>query len=171
VVVVRIVLMLLMAGVLAACSPSYNWREVPVGGGAVKAFFPDKPVTQERSLAFQGHNVVFSMTSATVGAGMFTVAYAPLPDELAANAPARLEFARSVMRSLYRNLGAQEPDPLPGFGDTFVIDGKSPKGPLRLKGRLWLTDKALVESLVTANPDVFPEGEAGEFLMGVAVGR
>lgn len=168
---VRILLICLMAAVLAGCSPSYNWREMPVAEGAVKAFFPDKPTTQERDLEFNGHRLVFSMTSASVGSGMFTVAYAPLPAAVAADAAVRKDFAQAVMRSLYRNLGAAEPDALPAFGESFVIDGKSSKGALRLKGKLWLTDHALIEGLVTAVPDEFPELEADEFLRGVAVAR
>src|SRR3546814_3786601 len=66
VVVIRIGLIMLLSGVLAACSPQYNWREIPVGQGAAKAFFPDKPATQERTLKFSGHDIAFSMTSATV---------------------------------------------------------------------------------------------------------
>ncbi|WP_442595649.1 hypothetical protein ACSBPU_03545 [Parapusillimonas sp. JC17] len=168
---VRILLICLMTVVLAGCSPSYNWRETPVADGAVKAFFPDKPTTQERDLEFNGHRLVFSMTSASVGSGMFTVAYASLPAGVAEDAAARADFAQAVMRSLYRSLGATEPDPLPAFGEPFVIDGKSSKGALRLKGKVWLTEQALVEGLVTAVPDEFPEPEADEFLRGVAVAR
>lgn len=168
---VRILLIALVALVSAGCSPSYNWREMPVAGGAVKAVFPDRPATQERELQFHGHSLTFSMTSASVGAEMFTVAYASLPGSLAADAAAREAFGQAVLRSLYRNLGAAAPDPLPAFGETFVIEGKSPKGDLRLKGKVWLTDQALVEGLVTAGPDGFPEEEADEFLRGVAVPR
>ncbi|MBB5215771.1 hypothetical protein [Parapusillimonas granuli] len=167
----RIVLICLMAVLAAGCSPSYNWREMSVAGGAVRAIFPDKPATVERELEFQGRQVAFSMTSASVGGGMFTVAYAALPGSATADASARVAFAQAVMRSLYRNLGAAEPEPLPAFGETFVIEGKSSKGALRLKGRVWLTDQALVEGLVTAVPDDFPGPEADEFLKGVAVGR
>src|SRR3546814_10184592 len=42
VVVISIGLIMLLSGVLAACSHQYNWREIPVGQGAAKAFFPDK---------------------------------------------------------------------------------------------------------------------------------
>src|SRR5690606_27568851 len=139
---------------LAACSPDYNWRQVSVGDGVATAFFPDKPVTQERTLSFLGHDVVFSLTSATVGDALFAVAHAPLPEALRADASMRQAFAKAVIGSLYRNLGVQAPEPLPAFGTPFMIQGKGPQGPMQVQARVWLTDHTLIEGLVTAGQDV-----------------
>lgn len=168
---IRIGLIGLLSVFLAACSPDYNWRQVSVGDGVATAFFPDKPRTQERTLPFSGHDIVFSLTSATVDDALFTVAHAPLPEALRANQAARREFATAVVRSLYRNLGVQEPEPLPAFGELFVIEGQGPQGPVRLQARVWLTDRSLVEGLVTAARDAFPAAQADEFLQGLSVAQ
>src|SRR3546814_14108412 len=54
VVVIRIGLNMLMSGVLAAGSPQSNWREITVGLGAAKAFFPDTPPTNDQTQRFLG---------------------------------------------------------------------------------------------------------------------
>ncbi len=168
---IRVGSILLVLCFLAACSPDYNWRQVSVGDGAVSAFFPDKPVVQTRTLQFSGHDIEFGLTSAKVGDALFTVAYAPLPEAVRADQALRQELAAAVMRSLYRNMGAAEPDPLPPLGESFLLEGNAPQGALRLRATVWLTGGALVEGLVTAAPDVFPAPEADEFFRGLQVAR
>ncbi|HEY9573851.1 MAG TPA: hypothetical protein VIR76_12120 [Pusillimonas sp.] len=168
---IRIGLIMLLSGVLAACSPQYNWREIPVGQGAAKAFFPDKPATQERTLKFSGHDIAFSMTSATVDGALFTVAYAPLPQAMRADAASRKEFAAAVVGSLYRNLGQEPPATLSVEGELFTVTGKSPDGDVVLRARVWLTDTSLVEGIVTAEQTRFPGPQADEFLRGVELAR
>ncbi|HWK71262.1 hypothetical protein [Pollutimonas sp. M17] len=162
---------MLLSSLLAACSPQYNWRQLTVAGGAVTAFFPDKPVTQERSLPFSGHAIAFSMTSATVDGALFTVAYAALPEALRADEAVRKEFAAAVVGSLYRNLGQEPPQTIPVSGESFTIEGESPDGAITLQARAWLTGQGLVEGIVTAARDRFPEPQAAEFLHGVEPSR
>jgi len=169
--VIRIGLILCLAGMLAACSPDYNWRQVAVGDGAVQAIFPDKPQNYERSLNFSGHDVSFGLTSVNVQGASFTVAYAPLPETLRADAGASRQLADAVLRSLYHNLGAQEPAQLPELGKPFVIDGAGPKKPLRLRATVWLTNRALVEGLVMAEQESFPAEQADEFFRGIELAR
>lgn len=168
---IRIVLLVLLSAVLAACSPDYNWREVAVGDGAVAAYFPDKPVTQVRPLDFSGHEIPFGLTSASVNGVLFTVAHAPLPEALRNDKDLRQAFAREVMRSLYRNLGAAEPPDLPPFGEAFMVEGKSGDAAIRLNAKVWLTDTALIEGMVTAEQAAFPEEQAVEFFRGLRVAR
>ncbi|MCC2597279.1 hypothetical protein LKR43_13120 [Pusillimonas sp. MFBS29] len=160
-----------MSLVLAACSPDYNWRQVAVGDGAVMAFFPEKPVTQSRTLQFSGHDIEFALTSAKVGDVLFTVAHAPLPAAVRNDEALAQEFARAVMQSLYRNMGATESDPLPALGESFAINGKTPQGDMRLRATVWLSQGALVEGLVMATPDEFPEPQAEQFFQGLEVAR
>lgn len=168
---IRIGVIMLLSSLLVACSPQYNWRQLTVGDGAVTAFFPDKPVTQERSLKFSGHDITFSMTSVTVDDALFTVAYAALPDALRADEAGRKEFALAVVGSLYRNLGQEPPKALPAPGESFTVKGQSPSGAITLQARAWLTEQGLTEGIVTAARDRFPESQAAEFLHGVEPGR
>lgn len=161
----------MLSGLLLACTPSYNWREVSVADGAVKAFFPDKPLTQERPLSYSGHELRFSLTTATVDDVLFAVGYAPLPPALQ-NAPDKSrELASSVIGSLYQNMGAPPPAQLPELGVPFVIEGKSQKGPMRMRATVWLTSHALIEGIVMADLASFPQQEADEFLGGLQVAR
>lgn len=168
---IRGALIIMLATVLAGCSPDFNWREVSIRHGEVTAFFPDKPLAQERTIRYGSHDMLFTLTSATVNNTLFAVTYATLPTEIKNDATARSDLASAVIASLHRNLGADLPEPLPKLGEPFVINGHSPKGPVRLRARVWLTVDALVEGAVTADPALFPELQAKEFLQGVVLAR
>ena len=72
---------------IVACSPSYNWRELDVADGHVRAAFPDT-VKTETGTPVDTMTMPVTMASAKVGDGMFAVVSAPLPAEIAAS-PAR----------------------------------------------------------------------------------
>lgn len=167
----RIGFIVLLSGLLLACTPSYNWRQVVVANGAVTAVFPDKPRTQERPLDYSGHQLHFSLTTATVEGALFAVGYAPLPESLRSASGQSQEFASSVVASLYRNMGAADPVAPPKLGEPFVIEGKSQQGPMRMRAIVWLTSHALIEGIVTAEQATFPEHQADEFLRGLEVAR
>ena len=156
---------------LAGCSPDYNWRTVAVADGMVKAIFPDKPRTQERTLDFSGHKVQFTLTAATVDDAVFAVGYAALPETLRTDEAARNEMGRAVIRSFYQNLGLAVPENLPAFGTRFDLEGQSPKGPVKLQVKTWMLPHALVEGIVTAPATSFPEQQANEFFGGLGVGQ
>jgi len=164
-------LMIVLLGMLAGCSPEYNWRQVQVADGMVQAIFPDKPETAKRSLDFAGHAVEFSLTAATVNDAVFAVGYAPLPEALEKDEAARTRMGQTVMASFYQNLGVDIPDELPPFGEPFEITGKGTgKGAVRLRAMTWVLPHALVEGMVTARADAFPEQQAQEFLKALVVG-
>ena len=62
-----------LALLVAACSPSYNWREVDVADGHVRAAFPDRVMTDTRDLKLDTHTLSFTLASATVGEAVFAV--------------------------------------------------------------------------------------------------
>jgi hypothetical protein len=162
---------LLLAMLLAGCSPDYNWRQVQIANGAVAAFFPDRPSTEQRPLQYDGHELQFSLTSASVGEALFTIGYVALPEALGKDAHAREAFARAVVGSLYRNLGAEPPAALPPRGEAFVVQGSGPAEGMMLKAAVWLTDRAMVEGVVTAKSDEYPATYADEFLRGIVADR
>ncbi len=168
---IRFGLIVMLAGLLLGCTPSYNWREVTVAEGAVKAFFPDRPLAQQRPMNYSGHDLLFTLTTATVEEAVFAVGYAPLPEPLRSRPEQARELALSVIGSLYRNLGVAEPSELPEDGVPFVIDGVSPQGRVRMKAVIWLTQHALIEGIVTADQASFPEQQAEQFLQGLEVAR
>ena len=156
---------------LAGCSPDYNWREVSVADGVIRAIFPDRPVSDERAFNVAGQEITFTLTTARVGDALFAVGHAIFPAALREDESARQQIGRVAIESLYQNLGAPVPAELPRFGDSFAIEGQSPQGPLMLRAKTWLTPYVLVEGIVTAPPDSFPGREAAEFLDAMRVAR
>lgn len=87
----------LMAAALMAlaCSPVFNWREVPVGESLV-ALLPCKPDRAERSLPMGAATVPVDMAGCEAGGATFAVAQLPGGD--AAQAEARLAAWRQAAR-------------------------------------------------------------------------
>lgn len=164
-------LLILMMGLLLGCSPEYNWRQVAVAGGMVRAVFPDKPETAKRVLNFAGSDIEFSLTAATVKGAVFAVGYAPLPEALRGDEAARVNMGRTVIASFYQNLGLEAPSELPAFGESFDITGRDKgNGATHLRAMAWVLPHALVEGIVTARSDEFPDAQATEFLNALEVG-
>jgi hypothetical protein len=166
---VAVLMFSLGLGLLMGCSPEYNWREVAVSGGAVKAIFPDKPIIRTRKLDFAGQAVPFTFTMAEVDGTLFAIGYAPLPAGPGSGEPARAAMGRELVRSLYQNMHVPVPAALPGFGTRFTIQSASGGQAGKLQATIWLTPDALVEGIVTGDSKAFPLSQADEFLRSVVV--
>ncbi|MGJ7510328.1 hypothetical protein [Variovorax sp. GT1P44] len=59
-----------------ACSPTFNWREVPVGNGGVVALLPCKPDRATRELPLGTESVLVDMAGCKTGGATFAVAHA-----------------------------------------------------------------------------------------------
>ncbi|MBS0344358.1 MAG: hypothetical protein JSS56_27970 [Proteobacteria bacterium] len=69
----------------AACSPTFNWREVPVGGDAeLVALLPCKPDRAERDLRLGSQPVAVRMIGCEAGGATFAVAQAGASDAMQA---------------------------------------------------------------------------------------
>lgn len=158
-----------MSLLLSACSPDYNWRSITLGMGEITAFFPGKPLVQQRELDFAGQMLNFSLTSARVSDVVFAVGYAALPPTVREDPKLRTELAAAAIRSVYQNLGQVAPDPLPKLGETFQVNGQLAGDTVLTKAKVWLTDAALVEGLVSAAGQDFPEDQSNEFFRGLAL--
>ena len=92
---------LLAATTMAACSPKYNWRDYSSQDAPFRVMFPDKPATHTRSIDLDGLNVKMTMTAAQIDGTMFAVGSAEAPDA------AKAEAALAAMKTaLVRNIGA-----------------------------------------------------------------
>lgn len=165
----RTICLLVVSIMLAACSPDYNWRAATLGAGEVVAFFPQKPLTQQRNLDYQGQQIAFSLTTASVGRAVFAVGYAPLPESIRNDASLREGLFASTLGSLYGNLGAKPPTVLPAQGEHFEVRGKAANGEARLRATVWLTPDALVEGLVSADAADFPDAQADQFFQSLSL--
>jgi hypothetical protein len=61
---------------LAACSPTFNWREVPVGDDGLVALLPCKPDRASRRLPLGSDSVPVDMAGCKAGGATFAIAHA-----------------------------------------------------------------------------------------------
>ncbi len=79
---------------LAACGPTFNWRDVAIPSTALVALFPCKPDDAERTVAMAGEPQTLSMRSCKAGGVTFAVGHTRLKD--AAQAAAALSQWREA---------------------------------------------------------------------------
>lgn len=158
-----------LALLLAACSPSYNWREMDVAGGHARAAFPARVMADTRDLKLDTHTLRFTLESATVGESVFAVGSAPLPPEIAADPVARQALGVALMRSLYTNMQAPPPAEWPPYGQDIEVRGKAVGKPGWLQAKVWVTDTMLIEAVAAGTEESLPAERAREFLRSVVV--
>ncbi|OUM04195.1 hypothetical protein [Variovorax sp. JS1663] len=101
------------ASLLGACSPVFNWREVPIAGDGLVALLPCKPDRATRSLPLgAGASIAVDMTGCEAGGATFAVAHATAED--AAQAERWMAAWRAATRSqLAGRPAAEAPATLP----------------------------------------------------------
>ncbi|MES2760487.1 MAG: hypothetical protein V4693_24200 [Pseudomonadota bacterium] len=92
----------LAASLLAACSPSYNWRDYTSQEAPFRVMFPEKPDVHKRKIDINGLPVEMTMTAVDIDGTTFAVGSAEAPD--AAKAQAALDAMKTA---LVRNIGAK----------------------------------------------------------------
>lgn len=98
----RLVLTAAAAALLAACSPTFNWREVPIAGAGLVAMLPCKADHAKRALPLGAEFVQVDMSGCEAGGATFAVAHA------SANSPAQAEAWLQAWRAATRSqLGQQ----------------------------------------------------------------
>ena len=68
--------LLAATAVLVACSPTFNWREVPIGDAGVIALLPCKPERATRDLPLGSASIPVDMAGCKAGGATFAVAHA-----------------------------------------------------------------------------------------------
>ena len=69
-------LALAAVALLAACSPTFNWREVPVAESGLIALLPCKPDRASRALPLGAESVQVDMAGCEAGSATFAIAHA-----------------------------------------------------------------------------------------------
>jgi hypothetical protein len=106
--------LLAAAGLACGCTPTLNWRELPVGDSA-KASFPCRPQSDTRTLTLGGQPVQMQLKACEAGQVLWAVTSAQVAD--AAQAPAALVELR---RSLVANLAGSD-SPVPGTARVHIV--------------------------------------------------
>ena len=151
---------LLAAGLLAACSPKYNWRDYSSQDAPFRVMFPDKPATHTRAVDLDGMTVNMTMTAVQVDGTMYAVGSAEAPD--AAKAQAALGAMKTA---LVRNIGAtitRESAPAAGGAQHAAIDieaaGSQNGQPMKLVGHFESRNKRFYQVIVMGRDKaVLPE--------------
>jgi hypothetical protein len=71
---------------LAACSPTFNWREVPIADAGLVALLPCKPDRANRALPLGAESVQVDMAGCETGGATFAIAHASAGSPLQAEA-------------------------------------------------------------------------------------
>jgi hypothetical protein len=106
--------LLAAAGLTCACTPTLNWRELPVGDSA-KASFPCRPQSDTRTLTLEGRPVQMQLKACDAGQVLWAVTSAQVAD--AAQAPGALVELR---RSLVANLAGSD-SLVPGTSRVHIV--------------------------------------------------
>lgn len=83
--------------ILSACSPTFNWRDTPVGPDGLVALLPCKPDRAVREFSMGPDRVGVDMAGCEAGGATFAVAHVQAAD--AAQAEAWLQAWRAALRS------------------------------------------------------------------------
>lgn len=156
-----------LAAALAACAPTFNWRELPIESTGLKAMFPCKPELVSRTLSLAQAQRVMAMRSCATGGVTFAIAHAALPDP--AQVPSVLaDWRASTLAGLRADLASVRSEPpggLPVLPQMQVLQvgrsgGETP--PLHLTG-VWFAQGGNVFAAFVMAPAIPAEAaEAAE---------
>lgn len=148
---------------LVACSPQYNWRELTLADGHVRAAFPARVQSESRMVRLGDVATQFTMTVASVDEATFAVGHARMPAEVARDPDQRNKLARVLLGSAYRNLGAAVPADLDP-GAQVVVRGEGARQGTWSLVKVWATADGLVQATVMGRDDNLPMAIAQEFI-------
>lgn len=86
--------------VMAACSPTFNWRETSIAGTSLMALFPCKPEVDTREVSMGGSVVELHMAHCDAGAVTFAVGHARVAEPALASL-VMAQWRRATLASLH----------------------------------------------------------------------
>lgn len=149
---------------LAACNPTYNWRDYSSPEAPYRIMFPAKPATHTRSVDLNGMQVEMTMTAAEVEGVMFAVGTGVAPD------PAQAQAAVAAMKTaLVRNIGAQvERESTATVGVDAAVDidavGTANGQPMKLRGHFAAHGKRFYQVIVMGKANAVTPEHSDQFL-------
>ena len=150
-----------LAVLLAACYPTYNWREMPVADGLATLAFPGKVDTAERDIELAGIPLTFVLSGTEVKRTVFAIGYARLPQQTTA-----LE-RESVQRALVDSLAAgmnQTAPPEAYSGDVFRMQRTVGDRTVVTVARVLVHHDVAIRVVASGPPQELTEPIAHEFM-------
>lgn len=159
---------LCLAGALAACSPTFNWREVRMDAANLQALLPCKPDHGTRSVDLGGSPAAIHMQGCEADGNMFTLAWVDTGD--AARAPAVQAQWRAQTLATLRAAQVREEAFAVAGADTAVpaarvmLAGQQPDGHAIAVRVAWFArgSKVIQAMQLTSRPDDKAAAEAAE---------
>ncbi|WP_051293721.1 hypothetical protein [Pseudoduganella violaceinigra] len=152
---------LFTAGVLAACSPKFNWRDFHSADAPYTVMLPGKAATYTRPVNLDGQEVKMTMSAAEVDGTMFAVGTAELADA------GKAALAVQAMKlAMVRNIGGTITKESSKNG-AFEVEarGAAPNGaPMALHGRFLAKDKRVYQVVMLGNQKHFDVDTVDTFL-------
>ena len=148
---------------LAACSPTYNWRDYTSPDARYRVTFPATPSSATRTIDLDGLQVSMTMTAAEVEGATFAVGAAEAPDA------GRAQAALAAMKlALLRNIGAPLPRaqaaPVAAGATQVDATGSGHGGPMRLVGRFEARGTRFYQVIVIGRDKTVPHEQIEQFL-------
>ncbi|MDX3906310.1 MAG: hypothetical protein QHC78_11530 [Pigmentiphaga sp.] len=166
-----------LLALLAACSPKYNWREMPAADGAIRVTFPARPQSDRRDVDIAGHTLPLAFDIAPIDTSIFAVGHVVLPEaimadpqELAKVADAFEEVLRANLRGTLSHrkdvtLKQASADPRKlARAVELEVHGTVANTPSWLLGRVYLLGNHLIEVVALGREDELPRDAAETFV-------
>jgi hypothetical protein len=133
-----------LAGLLAACSPALDWRELRPEGFGLALTLPCRPALASRRVTLAGEAVALELQACTADQATFAMASAPLTDPAAV--PAALDqLASASLANVDGRIVAEQPAQVPG------MTPQAGARRLRISGRLRDGQDVEIETVVFAH--------------------
>jgi hypothetical protein len=164
----RLACIALLGALLAACSPSLNWRQVRPDGVDMTLLLPCKPDRASKTVPLGGRSTRLSMTGCEAGGAMYALAVAELDDASQA-ASVLAQWQTLTLGHMRATTSTQRPAPVPGAdaqpGPTLVsARGTHPDGQAVEGQALYFARGARVFQAVIYAPRI--DADAAETFLG-----
>jgi hypothetical protein len=158
---------LLVAGLAAGCSPTFNWRQVRVEPTSLTAMLPCKPDKATREVPMAGRKVELTALSCEAGGATFAILFADIGE------PARLgevlaQWKRATLANMRSSGGQETPFRPPGAlalpqSLQMVATGQRPDGSKVESHAAYFAHGSHVFQAVIYAGELRPEGADGFF--------
>lgn len=159
----RLSVLSLVCAVLAACSPSLDWREVRGSDTPYVVLLPAKPSTHARTVRFGGTEATMTMTAAEVDGAVFAVGSATLPD-----AGSAAKALQGMKAALVGNIGGTvRQEKTSAAGNTITVEVEaagSGARPRMLHARLVARGPQVYQVLALGDEKALPPEAVSTFL-------
>ncbi len=156
---------LVLALLVAACYPEFDWREVTSAGGRYTVLMPAQPEHAQREVVVGGVALALSMASVRKEGMAFGAAYAEIPDGYARRAELPAAARDALVRNIGGRISADREVRIKGaVGREFLADGSVGGQPMRLAARVFAGDSRFYQVVLVGQSDRLDKADAALFL-------